>query len=169
MKSLFNYIFVLSLLVFSNSEAMAQDEPVGKTRFLFGVGVPEFLHLGLSHKISPINQFGASLGVLPVWGGQAVVSVSAEHRLYFGPLSKVTNYKSFYFRQGLSYFPQGNTDPGSTLNLTIGKDFNFWTERNGLSLDLGIVYVGLDRNPGSSYKLYDNNIGLGIRIQLYFY
>ncbi len=156
---------ILITLLF-NFSLCAQDVKISKTRIVAGIAVPEFLHLGASYRIANISQIGFSGGVGPSYGA-TIISLSVEHRLYFGKNKEKTNQKAWFFRQGVSYFPGEQSSQKFSFNLTIGKDFIFKDIRNGITIDVGII--ALSNSQSDYYHVVPTyEVWPALRFQFYF-
>lgn len=157
-----NIIWVF--LCFSLSHNLLAQEEVRKpTRFIAGLSGPELLHIGITQKLSNSSQLGFSVGVAPTWGG-IWPSFNIEHRLYFGGRNPA---KSWFFRQGSTFFPSARKSQKFTLNLTVGKDFSLGKFHNGLTIDLGVFH--LPESESSSLLLSKSlNLWPALRFEFYF-
>ena len=155
--------FCLSLLYLMGQ---AQQEKVGKTRFVFGLSGPELLHAGITYRLASISQLGINAGIGPSLGSIWPV-ISLEHRLYLGKISESTNQKTWFFRQGTSFFPSAISNQKFTLNVTGGRDFVFKKAGNGITIDAGVFY--LPNSENSSIILARSlNLWPALRFELYF-
>lgn len=152
--------------VFFNYTVCAQQEGIGKTRFVAGLSGPELLHAGVTYRVSNASQVGLNAGLGPL-SGTVWTAISLEHRLYIGKNSEKTNQKTWFFRQGATFYPQANSSQHFTLNLTGGKDIVFKNGRNGLTIDAGIFY--LPESESSSIILVRSlNLWPALRFEFYF-
>jgi hypothetical protein len=103
---------------------------------------------------------GPSMGML--WS-----SVNLEHRLYFGKESQETNQKTWFLRQGTTFFPSAKSSQQFTLTLTAGKDFIFKKIKNGITIDAGVFY--LPKSERSSIILIRSlNLWPALRFEFFF-
>ena len=127
-------------LFFSSLNLCAQQDQISKTRFVTGLSGPELLHAGVTYRIANASQFGLSVGAGPSLGS-IWPSISLEHRLYFGKNTETTNQKTWFFRQGTTFFPAAKSSQQLTLNLTVGTDIPFKNIKNGITIDAGVFYL----------------------------
>jgi hypothetical protein len=160
--------FLIPLIViFYIADLQAQDKQIHKTRFVIGLSGPELFHAGATFRLTNSNQLGISAGAGPslgiVW-----TAFSAEHRLYLGKNSERTGQKTWFFRQGTTFFPSA-TLPSQrfTLTLTIGKDMPFKNAKNGFTLDAGVFYLR-DSESSSIILIRSLNLWPALRFQFYF-
>src|SRR5687767_3740495 len=132
MKSLIYFLLLIGVA----PQVMAQEQGLKKTKMVFGLSAPELLHAGLTHRWADISLIGINAGLGPTMGG-FWPALSAEHRLYFGKGSS-GRLPTWFFRQGVTFFPSGRTPQRTTLNLTFGKDLAFKNRRNGITIDAGV-------------------------------
>ncbi len=158
---------ILIIILFSyNLKLYAQKENTSKARFLFGLSAPELLHAGITYRIANISQLGISAGAGPSLG-TIWTSLNLEHRLYLGKNDLRTNQKTWFFRQGTTFFPSAKSPQQFTLNLTIGKDFPFYKIKNGITIDAGIFYLpGSERS--SIILVRSLNLWPALRFEFYF-
>ncbi|MEX0928724.1 MAG: hypothetical protein WD266_02880 [Balneolales bacterium] len=155
------------LALFSFTDLFAQEASPGKTRFVLGLSGPELFHAGLTHRIGDFSQFGFSAGAGPSWG-MIWTSINLEHRLYLGKPSEKSNQKTYFFRQGSTFFPSATESSRHfTVNLTVGKDFLFSKIRNGLTVDVGVFYLP-DTEEASIMLIRSVNLAPALRFQFYF-
>jgi hypothetical protein len=157
---------LLIIAVFSCCVTLHSQEK--KTRFIAGLSGPELLHAGITHRLINASQLGINAGIGPSFG-DGWVSISLEHRLYFGKNSERSNLKTWFFRQGTTFFPSAtNSSQRFTLNLTGGKDVVFKKNSgNGITIDAGVFY--LDNSERSSLILIRSlNLWPALRFELYF-
>ena len=161
-----NVLLVILILSF-NINLIAQKEKISKTRFVIGLSAPELLHAGLTYRIFNFSQLGISAGVGPSMG-MAWTAINLEHRLYIGKNAKKTNQKTWFFRQGTTYFPSA-TLPSQhfSLNLTVGKDIIFKNTKNGITIDAGVFYLAESENS-SIVLIRSLNLWPALRIEFYF-
>ena len=153
-------------LFFSSLNLCAQQDKISKTRFVTGLSAPELLHAGVTYRIANASQFGLSVGVGPS-SGTTWLSISLEHRLYLGKNAEKTNQKTWFFRQGTTFFPAAKSSQQLTLNLTVGKDIPFKNIKNGITIDAGVFY--LPESERSSLILVKSlNLWPALRFEFYF-
>jgi hypothetical protein len=144
----------------------AQKETINKTRFIIGLSSPELLHIGLTYRIANVSQIGLNAGAGPSLG-TIWPSISLEHRLYLGKNDKRINQKTWFVRQGTTFFPSAKSPRQFTLNLTVGKDILFKNIKNGITIDAGAFYL-----PGSETSsiilVRSLNLWPGLRFEFYF-
>jgi hypothetical protein len=160
-------IFLVILLVFLNINLLSQNEPVRSTKFVFGLSGPELLHAGITYRIVNFSQIGLSAGIGPS-EGKAWTTLNLEHRLYIGKNAEKTDQKTWFFRQGTTYFPSA-TNPAQhfSLNLTVGKDIAFKNIRNGITIDVGVFYLA-DSENSSLVLIRQLNLWPAARFEFYF-
>lgn len=159
-------IILIATIVLSTFNLIAQDKNVNKTRIVLGISGPELLHAGISQRIANVSQLGISVGAGPTSGG-IWPSVNLEHRLYLGKNDKMINQKTWFFRQGTTFFPSAKSSQQFTLNLTVGKDMAFKNPKNGFTIDAGVFY--LPESESSSIMLIRSlNLWPALRFQFYF-
>jgi hypothetical protein len=141
--------------------ACAQKDSTGKFRFIIGVSAPELLHLGFTYRLADISQLGLNGGGAPSWG-EIWWALSLEHRLYVGKNDKRLKLKSWFFRQGTTYFPSARPPQRFTLNLTVGKDLVF-KNLSGLTVDAGVFFLRTDGTFKQSFKPWP-----ALRFEFYF-
>jgi hypothetical protein len=94
-------------------------------------------------------------------------SISLEHRLYLGKNDVRINQKTWFFRQGTTFFPSAESTRRFTLNLTLGKDIPFKNIKNGITIDAGVFYL-----PESEYStiilVKSLNLWPALRFEFYF-
>ena len=158
-------ILILTLFVL-NKNLSAQEEKISKTKFVIGLSGPELLHAGVLYRIANTSSFGLNAGAGPSWG-MIWTSINLEHRLYLGKNNDRTNQKTWFFRQGTTFFPAANTSERFTLNLTLGKDIPFKKIKNGFTMDAGVFYL-----PNSERSLIllirSLNLWPALRFEFYF-
>ena len=146
----------------------AQAGEIGKTKIIIGLSTPEMAHVGMTYRISNLSQLGVSVGAAPSWG-ETFTTISLEHRLYFGNNNERSNQKTFFTRQGTSFFLL--TDE-ITLNLSVGKDFIFKNINNGFTMDFGVLMIPQKVNFYYNNTVFDVQqmiiIYPAIRFQFYF-
>lgn len=97
-------VTILIVLACLQSNLYGQQEKISRTKFVAGISAPELLHLGVTYRIANISQVGINAGLGLTWGG-VWPCISLEHRLYFGKNEVKTNQKSWFCRQGSTFFP----------------------------------------------------------------
>lgn len=157
-------ILIITLLTF-NINLCAQNEKTSKTRIVFGLSGPELLHAGLTYRIVNFSTIGISAGIGPSFG-TAWTAISFEHRLYFGNNEEKINQKTWFFRQGATYFPKAESSQQFTLNLTVGKDFVFKNIKNGITIDAGVFYLP-ESDDSSIILIRSLNLWPALRCQFY--
>jgi hypothetical protein len=94
-------------------------------------------------------------------------AISLEHRLYLGKNDARINQRTWFFRQGTTFFPSAESSQQFTLNLTVGKDLPFKNINNGITVDAGVFY--LPESETSSIVLFRSlNLWPALRFELYF-
>lgn len=153
-------------LFFFNFSLYAQEHLPGKTRFVAGLSAPELLHAGITYRIANVSQIGLNAGAGPSLG-MIWTSISLEHRLYLGKNDVRINQKTWFFRQGTTFFPSAESTRRFTLNLTLGKDIPFKNIKNGITIDAGVFYL-----PESEYStiilVKSLNLWPALRFEFYF-
>ncbi len=160
------YIFVVIALLSLNNKLYCQDTNSGNTRFIAGLSGPELIHAGITHRISNSSQLGLSGGVAPSMG-MIWSSINLEHRLYLGKSSEENDQKTYFFRQGTTYFPSADNPQRFTMTATAGKDFQFKNFKNGLTVDLGVFYLP-DSERASVILIRPLNLWPALRAEFYF-
>jgi hypothetical protein len=133
-------ITTLIVLICLQFNLYGQKVKISRTKFVAGLSAPELLHLGVTYRIANISLVGINAGLGPTWGG-VWPGISLEHRLYFGKNKVKTNQKSWFCRQGTTFFPSGLAPQKFTFNLTLGKDILFKKGNNGITIDAGVFYL----------------------------
>ena len=143
-----------------------QENQAGKIRFVAGLSAPELFHGGITYRIANASQLGLNAGAGPTWG-MTWTSISLEHRLYLGKNDTRINQKTWFFRQGTTFFPSGESSQQFTLNLTVGKDLPFKNINNGITIDAGVFYLP---KSGRSSIIFVKPLNLwpALRFELYF-
>ncbi len=160
------YIVALILSVLLHVNLFAQKETIKKTKILVGLSVPELLHVGITYRVANSSQLGASLGIGPS-SGAAWPTINLEHRLYFGRNAEATNQKTWFFRQGTTFFPSAKSTQKFTLNLTVGKDLLFKKAGSGITIDAGVFYLPGSENS-SIILVRSLNLWPALRFEFYF-
>ena len=159
------YLLVLIAFLPYSFNLSAQKVKSDKTRVVFGLAGPELLHVGVTHRVADVSQLGLSVGVGPS-KGMAWTSINFEHRLYLGAHSERSNRKTWFFRQGTTFFPPETPPQKFTLTLTGGKDFLFKNPKNGITIDAGVFYLP-DSDRSSLNLIKSLNLWPALRFQLY--
>jgi hypothetical protein len=160
------YPIALLLLLFSALNVCAQDANLSRTKFVIGLSAPELFHAGVTYRIANVSLVGLNLGVGPSYG-TAWGAISLEHRLYLGKNSERTNLKTWFFRQGTTFFPQEDPPQQFTLNLTVGKDLLFKNRKSGITIDAGVFY--LPDSEESSVSVSESlSLWPALRFEFYF-
>ncbi|MEJ7692206.1 hypothetical protein [Daejeonella sp.] len=160
-----NLIVIIPIL-FLNLSVYAQQETISKTRFVVGLSGPELLHAGLTYRLANSSQFGLNAGAGPTAGG-VWPAISLEHRLYIGKNDERSNQKTWFFRQGTTFFPSAVSSQQFTLNLTGGKDILFRNNQNGITIDAGIFYLP-ESDRSSIILVRSLNLWPALRFEFYF-
>lgn len=159
-------MIVTMLLLFTYCGIIAQAGKPAKTTFVVGLAAPELLHAGVNFRVSNTNLLGLNAGIGPS-AGSAWPAISLEHRLYFGKKDERINQKTWFCRQGTTFFPSAKSSQQFTLNLTVGKDLVFKNTRKGITIDAGVFY--LPESESSSIILVRSlNLWPALRFQFYF-
>lgn len=108
-----------------------------------GISAPELLHAGVTYRIANASQLGLNVRAAPTWGG-IWPAISLEHRLYVGRDDARINQRTWFFRQGTTFFPSAESPQRFTLDLTVGKDILFKDIKNGITIDAGLFYLQRD-------------------------
>ncbi len=145
----------------------SQEKKITKARIVTGLSGPELFHVGVTYRLANISQFGFNAGIGPSWG-QIWTALSLEHRLYFGKSNEKSNYKTWFCRQGTTFYPSA-TKPSQhfTFNLTLGKDIPFKKIKNGITIDFGVFYLA-DSKQSSIILVRSLNLWPALRIEFYF-
>lgn len=160
------YLIVVAALLFLNDNLYGQDADYGKTRFIAGLSGPELLHAGITYRIANPSQLGLSAGAAPSMG-MIWSSVNFEHRFYFGKKSDKSDQKTYFFRQGTTFFPSADNPQRFTVTVTAGKDFPFNNFGHGMTVDLGVFYLP-DSESSSVILIRPLNLWPALRIEFYF-
>lgn len=143
-----------------------QSEQSHHGRFVAGLSGPELLHIGVTYRLAGISLLGINAGIGPS-AGTAWTAISFEHRLYFGAASGTHSQKTWFCRQGTTFFPQAKSPQQFTFNLTFGKDLPFKYPYHGATIDAGVFY--LPESESSSLILIRSlNLWPALRFELYF-
>lgn len=160
------YLIAILIFVSFTGDLYAQKPTAQKTKFIIGLSGPELLHAGVTYRVANSSQLGISLGAGPSLGS-IWPTVNLEHRLYFGENSEETNQKTWFFRQGTTFFPSADPPQKFTMNLTVGKDFLFKKAGNGITIDAGVFY--LPDSANSSIILVSSlNLWPALRFEFFF-
>ena len=156
---------IITLLLFTLNLYSQKDLP-RKTRNVAGLSAPELFHAGITYRIANVSQLGLNAGAGPSLGA-IWTSISLEHRLYLGSNDSKINQKTWFFRQGVTFFPSARSPQQFTLNLTLGKDIPFKNIKNGITIDAGVFY--LPESENSSIILVKSlNLWPALRFEFYF-
>jgi len=158
---------VLAIITFLLSVTLyAQKDVPRKMRIVAGASSPELVHAGITYRIANVSQLGLNAGAAPSLG-MIWTAVSLEHRLYLGKNHARIDQKTWFFRQGTTFFPSAESSQQFTLNLTVGKDLPFQNINNGITIDAGVFY--LPESETSSIILFKSlNLWPALRFELYF-
>lgn len=158
---------VISIIILLFSVTLyAQNEMPRKMRIVAGAASPELFHAGITYRIAHISQLGLNAGAAPSLG-MIWTAISLEHRLYLGKNDARINQRTWFFRQGTTFFPSAESSRQFTLNLTLGKDLPFKNINNGITIDAGVFY--LPESETSSIILFRSlNLWPALRFELYF-
>lgn len=159
------FIVIILALIFSTN-LFGQEKKTTKTRIVTGLSGPELLHIGVTYKLGNISQFGFNAGIGPSMG-LVWTSLSLEHRLYFGKSNEKINYKTWFCRQGTTFYPSATKPQQLTFNLTLGKDIPFKKNKNGITIDFGVFYLA-DSEQSSIILIRSLNLWPALRIEFYF-
>jgi len=160
-----NSIVIPAILLLSYT-AGAQEEKLNNTRLVAGLSGPELLHAGITYRIANASLVGLNAGIGPS-AGTLWTAISLEHRLYFGKNSERTNQKSWFFRQGTTFFPKANPSQQFTFNLSGGKDLVFRNNTSGITIDAGVFYLA-ESESSSIILIRSLNLWPALRFELYF-
>jgi len=156
------FVMAIVILFPFNLNLAAQKDIPPKLRIVAGISGPELLHAGITYRIANISQVGLNAGVAPSWG-MVWTAISLEHRLYLGRNDARLNQKTWFFRQGTTFFPPAESPQQFTLNLTVGKDIPFKNIKNGIAIDAGVFYLSNRKNSAPPRSLWP-----ALRFQFYF-
>lgn len=160
------FVMAIVILFPFNLNLAAQKDIPPKLRIVTGISGPELLHAGITYRIANVSQLGLNAGAAPTLG-MIWTAISLEHRLYLGKNDTRINKKTWFFRQGTTFFPAAESTQRFTLNLTVGKDIPFKNIKNGITIDAGVFYL-----PGSESSsiilLKRLNLWPAVRFELYF-
>lgn len=157
---------VIIALLFFNCNAFAQTKQASKARFVIGLSGPELLHAGITYRLANISQLGFNAGIGPTSGG-VWPAISLEHRLYLGKNDARINQKTWFFRQGTTFFPSAISTQQFTLNLTIGKDLLFKNTNSGITIDAGVFYLP-ESERSSIILIRSLNLWPALRFEFFF-
>ncbi len=158
-----NFMFFALLFCLSSQ---AQQQKISKAKFVVGTAGPELLHAGVAFRIANASQIGLNAGIAPSWGS-AWTAISLEHRLYLGKNSEKTNQKTWFFRQGTTFFPSAKSPQQFTFNLTAGKDLLFKNNKSGITIDAGVFYLP-ESEESSIILVRSLNLWPALRIEFFF-
>ncbi len=168
-KAFFQAFLILFLICFQSKPAMGQ----GKTLITTGVGVPEFLNVGLMHQFKQI-QLGLTLGTLPGARREYYLSISGDIYWHFAGKAKFTKLKPWYGKFGLNWLGwEDEIEKGRDLylNTRVGRDFNL-SENFGIKFDLGAIYalekVRIVKKPSSSYNFFQSDVWPSLGLGLFY-
>lgn len=162
MKKFLIIILALALSI----DLFSQVKKTSKTRFITGLSAPELFHVGATYRLANICQLGLNAGIGPSYG-LIWTAISLENRIYFGKSNEKSDYKTWFCRQGTTFFPSAEKPSQYTFNLTIGKDIPFKKINNGITIDFGVFY--LPGSEDSSIILVRSlNLWPALRIEFYF-
>ena len=156
---------ILILKLFFTLLVIAQNKNVSKNKFVIGIAAPELIHAGYTYRISNNNLVGINAGLAPSFG-EVWSAVSIEHRIYLGENDPRINQKTWFCRQGFTFFSSGNDKQKFALNLTGGKDIVFKNLKSGISIDAGVIYLP---NSGSSSISIGKKLSLLPALRFQFY
>jgi hypothetical protein len=160
-----NYLIVVIPFLVFNLTVSAQKDKTSKAKFVIGLSGPELIHAGLTYRLANISQFGLNVGAGPTLGG-LWPTISLEHRLYLGKNDERRNQKTWFFRQGTTFFPAAKSSQQFTLNLTVGKDILFKNIKSGITIDAGVFH--LPESQSSSIILVRSlNLWPALRFEFY--
>ncbi len=158
---------IIFLLLFFATTACCQNTKSGKTKFIAGLSGPELLHAGITHRLSNTSLLGINAGAGPSLGS-LWPSISLEHRLYIGKNDTRINQKTWFLRQGATFFPSAKSSQQLTFNFTGGKDLPFKKKpTNGITIDAGFFYLN-DSESSSIILIRSLNLWPALRFELYF-
>ena len=160
------FAMVIVILFLFNLNLSAQKDMPHKIRIVAGLSAPELLHAGITYRIANISQLGLNVGAGPSMG-ITWTSISLEHRLYLGKNDARLNQKTWFFRQGTTFFPSAESPQQFTLNLTVGKDIPFKKIKNGITIDVGVFYLPESENS-SIILVRSLNLWPALRFEFYF-
>ncbi len=165
-KEVMKNIMVFFLL-FLTTITYCQNTKSGKTKIIAGLSGPELLHAGVTHRIANSNLLGVNVGAGPSLGS-IWPSISLEHRLYLGKNDTRINLKTWFLRQGITFFPSAKSSQQLTFNFTGGKDLPFKKKpTNGITIDAGFFYLN-DSESSSIILIRSLNLWPALRFELYF-
>jgi hypothetical protein len=159
-------VITIITILFFNLNLSGQEEKMSKTKFVIGLSGPELLHAGVTYRIANVSKFGINAGAGPS-AGMIWTALSLEHRLYLGKNSQNTHQKTWFFRQGTTFFPAEKSSQQFTLNLSIGKDFVFKNAKNGITIDAGVFYLP-ESEMSSIILVRSLNLWPALRFEFYF-
>lgn len=150
-----------------NISLLAQKDATAKIKIILGVAGPELFHTGVTYRPVNTHLVGINVGAGPS-SGTVWTAFSLEHRWYIGKNDERINKKTWFIRQGTTYFPSA-TKPSQhfTFNFTAGKDFPFKNVKNGITIDAGVFYLA-DSESSSIILIRSLNLWPALRFQFYF-
>lgn len=150
-----------------NTTLLAQENTTGKTNIVLGAAGPELFHAGVTYRPVNTHLLGITAGAGPS-SGTVWTALSLEHRWYVGKDDSRINRKTWFLRQGTTYFPAA-TKPSQhfTFNFTAGKDIPFKNVKNGITIDAGVFYLA-DSESSSIILIRSLNLWPALRFQFYF-
>ena len=158
---------IVFFLLFSVTTTYCQNTNSGKTKLVAGISGPELLHAGITHRLGNTNLLGINAGVGPSLGS-IWPSISLEHRLYIGKNDTRINKKTWFLRQGITFFSSAKSSQQVTFNFTAGKDLPFKKKStNGITIDAGFFYLN-DSESSSIILVRSLNLWPALRFELYF-
>ncbi len=157
---------IFFFLLFS-ATTYCQNTNSGKTKLVVGLSGPELLHAGITHRLGNTNLLGINAGVGPSFGS-VWPSISLEHRLYIGKSDERSKLKTWFLRQGTTFFPSAKSSQQFTFNFTAGKDLPSKKKpTNGITIDAGFFYLN-DSESSSIILVRSLNLWPALRFEWYF-
>lgn len=161
------YLILLTSFFLIHSPTYCQGKNMSNAKFVTGLSGPELLHAGITYRLANASLLGINAGVGPS-SGTIWPSISLEHRLYLGKNDKRLDMKTWFFRQGTTFFPSATKSSQQfTLNLTVGKDLLFKNPNNGITIDAGVFYLA-DSDQSSIILVRSLNLWPALRFELFF-
>ena len=160
------FVMAIVLLFLISLNLSAQKEIPHKLRIVAGISGPELIHAGITYRIANVSQLGLNAGAASTLG-MIWTAISLEHRLYLGKNDARINQKTWFFRQGSTFFPAAESPQRFTLNLTVGKDIPFRNIKNGITIDAGVFYLP-ESETSSIILLKSLNLWPALRFEFYF-
>jgi hypothetical protein len=130
-------ILLVLCMTFAPGKSTGQE----RVNVTAGMGVPEFLNLGIRYQFFFQNQAGVSIGSFPA-NDERIISFTGDYYRHFAGLSDFAERKLWYFKGGLSYLRNETNaaiDKFLFANLRIGRDLNI-SGRLGIELSGGISF-----------------------------